>query len=266
MHCKQKEPAAPPERPGQQPRRWLGQPPGCEASDNKSPHAAIRRVRSGEASPSLASSSATPISRSQCRRPFVSISPAIASALIFARIDVPQGVSPCVQSASAARKDPEGGARGSASGLQHTTSVSIASGCQQGGREVVSLPSHRVPSFSGARAAMTTPANPNPTVDELEKKEEELFRTGPLSVLTMSVKNNSQVGPAGNASRASGRRWVWAACGRPGRGCADAALSTRAATHRRLRRPPHALRRCSSTAATTASCWRGSRRLTGTAT
>eukprot|EP00887_Chlorella_sp_A99_P001197 scaffold14.g1197.t1 len=32
-----------------------------------------------------------------------------------------------------------------------------------------------------------------PTVDELEKKEEELFRTGPLSVLTMSVKNNSQV-------------------------------------------------------------------------
>ncbi|KAL4444094.1 hypothetical protein ABPG75_011831 [Micractinium tetrahymenae] len=33
----------------------------------------------------------------------------------------------------------------------------------------------------------------NPTVDELEKKEEELFRTGPLSVLTMSVKSNSQV-------------------------------------------------------------------------
>ena len=35
--------------------------------------------------------------------------------------------------------------------------------------------------------------NANPTVDELEKKEEELFRTGPLSVLTTSVKSNSQV-------------------------------------------------------------------------
>lgn len=32
-----------------------------------------------------------------------------------------------------------------------------------------------------------------PSVDELEKKEEELFRTGPLSVLTSSVKTNSQV-------------------------------------------------------------------------
>ena len=32
-----------------------------------------------------------------------------------------------------------------------------------------------------------------PTVDELEKKEEDLFRTGPLSVLTTSVKTNSQV-------------------------------------------------------------------------
>ncbi len=31
------------------------------------------------------------------------------------------------------------------------------------------------------------------TVDEMEKKEEELFRTGPLSVLTTSVKTNSQV-------------------------------------------------------------------------
>lgn len=30
-------------------------------------------------------------------------------------------------------------------------------------------------------------------VDELERKEEELFRTGPLSVLTTSVKTNSQV-------------------------------------------------------------------------
>lgn len=31
------------------------------------------------------------------------------------------------------------------------------------------------------------------SVDDLEKKEEELFRTGPLSVLTTSVKTNSQV-------------------------------------------------------------------------
>ncbi|KAK9822831.1 hypothetical protein WJX81_008174 [Elliptochloris bilobata] len=37
----------------------------------------------------------------------------------------------------------------------------------------------------------TAPANPS--VDELEQKEEELFRTGPLSVLTTSVKSNSQV-------------------------------------------------------------------------
>lgn len=32
----------------------------------------------------------------------------------------------------------------------------------------------------------------NPSVDELEKREEELYRTGPLSVLTTSVKTNSQ--------------------------------------------------------------------------
>lgn len=31
------------------------------------------------------------------------------------------------------------------------------------------------------------------SVDDLEKREEELFRTGPLSVLTTSVKSNSQV-------------------------------------------------------------------------
>lgn len=35
----------------------------------------------------------------------------------------------------------------------------------------------------------------NPTVDELEQKEEDLFRTGPLSVLTTSVKSNSQASP-----------------------------------------------------------------------
>jgi small nuclear ribonucleoprotein D2 len=33
----------------------------------------------------------------------------------------------------------------------------------------------------------------NMSVDDLEKKEEEEFRTGPLSVLTTSVKTNSQV-------------------------------------------------------------------------
>ena len=37
----------------------------------------------------------------------------------------------------------------------------------------------------------------NPSVDELEQREEELFRTGPLSVLTTSVKTNSQVGVGG---------------------------------------------------------------------
>ena len=36
-------------------------------------------------------------------------------------------------------------------------------------------------------------AAPALTIDELEKKEEEEFRTGPLSVLTTSVKTNSQV-------------------------------------------------------------------------
>ncbi|EFJ47345.1 hypothetical protein VOLCADRAFT_81522 [Volvox carteri f. nagariensis] len=36
-------------------------------------------------------------------------------------------------------------------------------------------------------------AAPQPTVDELEKKEEDEYRTGPLSVLTQSVKTNGQV-------------------------------------------------------------------------
>jgi hypothetical protein len=49
---------------------------------------------------------------------------------------------------------------------------------------------------------MTTVAATNPTVDELEKKEEELFRTGPLSVLTTSVKSNSQVGAHARSSNA----------------------------------------------------------------
>lgn len=34
---------------------------------------------------------------------------------------------------------------------------------------------------------------PQPTVDEMEKKEEDEYRTGPLSVLTQSVKTNGQV-------------------------------------------------------------------------
>lgn len=34
---------------------------------------------------------------------------------------------------------------------------------------------------------------PNPTPDEIEARETELFRSGPLSVLTASVKSNSQV-------------------------------------------------------------------------
>lgn len=38
-------------------------------------------------------------------------------------------------------------------------------------------------------AATTT----NPSVDELERREEELFQKGPLQVLTNSVKTNSQV-------------------------------------------------------------------------
>ncbi len=33
----------------------------------------------------------------------------------------------------------------------------------------------------------------HPTVDELEAKEIESYRSGPLSVLTQSVKSNSQV-------------------------------------------------------------------------
>ena len=33
------------------------------------------------------------------------------------------------------------------------------------------------------------------SIDDLEKKEEEEFRTGPLSVLTTSVKSNTQVRP-----------------------------------------------------------------------
>ena len=40
---------------------------------------------------------------------------------------------------------------------------------------------------------MAAAATTNPSVDELEKREEELFQKGPLQVLTNSVKTNSQV-------------------------------------------------------------------------
>lgn len=51
-------------------------------------------------------------------------------------------------------------------------------------------------------AAMATTQVAPPTADEVEKKEEELFRTGPLSVLTTSVKSNSQVRWARGPARA----------------------------------------------------------------
>lgn len=51
----------------------------------------------------------------------------------------------------------------------------------------------------------------NPSVDELEKKEEDLFRTGPLSVLTMSVKSNSQV----RRSMFRAPRHAWYSVGSP---------------------------------------------------
>lgn len=41
-----------------------------------------------------------------------------------------------------------------------------------------------------------------PTVDELEKREEEAFKTGPLSVLTTSVKSNSTVCAAARSIQA----------------------------------------------------------------
>ena len=46
---------------------------------------------------------------------------------------------------------------------------------------------------------MATPTHM--TIEELEKKEEEEFRTGPLSVLTTSVKTNTQVGDKTNPAR-----------------------------------------------------------------
>ncbi|DBB12134.1 TPA: hypothetical protein ACH3X3_006245 [Trebouxia sp. C0006] len=41
----------------------------------------------------------------------------------------------------------------------------------------------------------------HPSVDELEKREEEAFKTGPLSVLTTSVKSNSQVPKTGRGKK-----------------------------------------------------------------
>lgn len=49
-------------------------------------------------------------------------------------------------------------------------------------------------------------AAPALSIDELEKKEEEEFRTGPLSVLTTSVKTNSQVRIHKRAQQAHGSR------------------------------------------------------------
>jgi small nuclear ribonucleoprotein D2 len=40
---------------------------------------------------------------------------------------------------------------------------------------------------------MATQTQTHLTIEELEKKEEEEFRTGPLSVLTTSVKTNTQI-------------------------------------------------------------------------
>ncbi len=45
------------------------------------------------------------------------------------------------------------------------------------------------------------------SVDDLEKKEEEEFRTGPLSVLTTSVKTNSQVRDAVQDSGCTAMLW-----------------------------------------------------------
>ena len=47
----------------------------------------------------------------------------------------------------------------------------------------------------------------HPTVDEVEKREEEAFKTGPLSVLTTSVKSNSQVWLLLCLLRASSSSW-----------------------------------------------------------
>lgn len=78
----------------------------------------------------------------------------------------------------------------------------------------------------------------HPTVDELEKREEEAFKTGPLSVLTTSVKSNSQASTVcvGTDGDGISRRLCVIVC------------------------------RCSSTVETTASFWDASKLLTGTAT
>ncbi|GJQ68218.1 hypothetical protein Trydic_g10759 [Trypoxylus dichotomus] len=47
-------------------------------------------------------------------------------------------------------------------------------------------------SCSGSNMALTKPKS-EMTAEELQAREEEEFNTGPLSVLTMSVRNNTQV-------------------------------------------------------------------------
>jgi small nuclear ribonucleoprotein D2 len=44
------------------------------------------------------------------------------------------------------------------------------------------------------RSALLNKPKSEMTPEELAKREEEEFSTGPLSVLTQSVKNNTQVG------------------------------------------------------------------------
>jgi len=56
---------------------------------------------------------------------------------------------------------------------------------------------------------MATTAPTGPSVDELEAREADAFRAGPLSVLTASVASNSQVGEWSVGAR----RVTWAARG-----------------------------------------------------
>ena len=92
---------------------------------------------------------------------------------------------------------------------------------------------------------------PNPTPDEIEARETELFRSGPLSVLTASVKSNSQV-----------RLLLLLETGERRHQCDDGfcfsiqLLSSRSRSH--IYRPLEK-NRSSSTFATTTSFWRASR-------
>lgn len=83
-------------------------------------------------------------------------------------------------------------------------------------------------------------------VDELERKEEELFRTGPLSVLTTSVKTNSQVSARLPTSRRSVLPPAASACLITSRSCR--------ATARHMRQ---CRRRCVAGEARCSSCFPG---------